>query len=30
MNLDEYGGASKGLIWDAIERGLPVEKYIAK
>ena len=30
MNLDEYGGASKGLIWDAIERGLPIEKYIAK
>lgn len=30
MNLDDYGGASKGLIWDAIERGLPIEKYIAK
>ena len=30
MNLDEYGGASKGLIWDAIERGLPIQKYIAK
>ena len=30
MNLDEYGGASKGLIWDAIERDLPIEKYIAK
>ena len=30
MNLDAYGGASKGLIWDAIERGLPIEKYIAK
>lgn len=30
MNLDEYGSASKGLIWDAIERGLPIEKYIAK
>ena len=30
MNLDEYGSASKGLIWDAIERGLPIEKYISK
>ena len=30
MNLDAYGGASKGLIWDAIERGSPIEKYIAK
>lgn len=30
MNLDEYGGASKGLVWDAIERGLPIEKYIDK
>ena len=30
MNLDGYGGSSKGLIWDAIERGLPIEKYIDK